>query len=89
MPGPQASPWAGHGRDEVIRFLYHFESCGTGLEVTEAADFGDQALLGTRRRYPDGLIQDSFSVVSFRDGHVVLMRGFPTRARALAELELP
>jgi hypothetical protein len=87
MLGPRPSPWDCHGPDEVIRFLYHFEPGGTRLEITEATDVGDQVLLGTTRRHPDGWIQDSFSVVSFRDGRVVLMRGFPTRDQALAELE--
>jgi hypothetical protein len=86
MLGPQPSPWDCHGRDAVVRFLYHFEPGATGLEITEATDIGDKVLLGTRRRYPDGEIQDSYSVVSFRDGRVVLMRGFPTRARALEGL---
>jgi SnoaL-like domain len=86
MLGPQASPWDCHGRDDVIRFLYRFEPGGTALEVTEATDFGDRVLLGTRRRHPDGFVQESYSVVSFRDGRVVLMRGFPTRVRALREL---
>lgn len=87
MLGPQPSQWDCHGREEVVRFLSHFEPGGTALEVTEATDFGDQVLLGTRRRYQDGFIQESYSVVSFRDGRVVLMRGFPTRDRALGELD--
>jgi ketosteroid isomerase-like protein len=84
MLGPEPSRWDCHGREEVVRFLDHFEPGGTRLEVTEATDFGDQVLLGTTRRHPDGWVQDSFSVVSFRDGRVVQLRGFPTRARALA-----
>lgn len=86
MLGPQASQWDCHGRDEVVQFLSHFEPGGTALEITEATDVGDQVLLGTRREYQDGFIQKSYSVVSFRDDRVVLMRGFPTRARALKEL---
>lgn len=83
MLGPRPSPWDCHGRDAVVRFLYEFQPGGTALEVTEATDIGDQVLLGTRRGYPDGETRDSYSVVSFRDGLVVLMRGYPTRAEAL------
>src|ERR1700690_401960 len=87
MLGPRPSPWDCHGRDQVVRFLAHFEPGGTRLEITETTDFGDQVLLGTRRRQPDGFVQNSFSVVSFREGRVILMRGYPTRDQALAELE--
>jgi len=85
--GPKPSPWDCHGRDQVIRFLDHFEPGGTRLKVTEATDIGDQVLLGLRRRHPDGWVQDSFSIVSFRDDRVVLLRGFPTRDQAVAELQ--
>ncbi len=89
MLGPEPSRWDCHGRDEVVRFLYEFEPGGTGLEITEATDIGDKVLLGMRRRYPHGGIRDSYSVVSFRDGRVILMRGFPTRDQALADLGRP
>ena len=84
--GPKPSPWDCHGRDEVVRFLDHFEPGGTRLEITEATDVGDQVLLGTRRRHPNGWVQVSFLTVSFLEGRVVLVRGFPTRDEALAEL---
>jgi hypothetical protein len=83
MLGPEPSRWDCHGRDAVVRFLYEFEPGGTGLEITESTDIGDKVLLGTRRRYPDGETRDSYSVVSFRAGLVVLMRGYPTRDEAL------
>lgn len=89
MLGQRASPWDCHGRIAVVQFLYHFEPGGTGLEITEATDIGDKVLLGTRRRYPDGEIQDSYSVVSFRDGLVVLMRGYPSRDQAMQVIGEP
>ena len=86
MLGPEPSPWDCHGRDEVVRFLSEFQPGSTALEVIEATDFGERVLLGIRRRYARSDRRDSYSVVSFRDGLVVLMRGFPTRDQALAEL---
>ncbi len=89
MLGPQPGPWDCHGRDAVVRFLYEFQPGGTGLEVTESTDVGDKVLLGTRRRYPEGETRDGYSVVSFRAGLVVRMRGYPTRDEALQAMSQP
>lgn len=87
MVGPSPSPWDCHGRDAVVRFLWEFQPGGTALEVTEASDAGDQVLLGLRRRYGPRQIRDSFSVVSFREGRVIKIQGYPTRAQAVAALK--
>jgi SnoaL-like domain len=83
MLGPVPSRWDCHGRDEVVRFLWEFQPGGTGLEVTEATDVGDRVLLGLRRRYGPRDQRDSFSVVSFREGLVIRLQGYPTREQAL------
>ena len=86
MLGPSPSPWDCHGRDAVVGFLCEFEPGGTALEVTESSDVGDRVLLGLRRRYGPRQIRDSFSVVSFREGRVIKIRGYPTRDQALAAI---
>ena len=88
MLGPMPSPWDCHGRDAVVRFLWEFEPGGTALEVMESSDVGDQVLLGLRRRDGPRQTRDSFSVVSFRDGRVIRMQGYPTRDQALAAMTI-
>lgn len=83
MLGPSPSPWDCHGRDAVVRFLWEFEPGGTAVEVTEASDIGNHVLLGLRRRHGPREIRDSFSIVSFRDGRVFRIQGYPTRDEAL------
>ncbi|MGH2464414.1 MAG: nuclear transport factor 2 family protein [Candidatus Limnocylindrales bacterium] len=86
MLGPSPSPWDCHGRDAVVRFLWEFKPGGTGLEVTESSDLGDRVLLGLRRRYGPRETRDSYSVVSFHDGRVIKMQGYPTRDEAVAAI---
>jgi hypothetical protein len=86
MLGPRPSPWDCHGRDAVVRLLWEFEPGGTALEVTESSDVGERVLLGLRRRYGPRQTRDSFSIVSFRDGRVIRMQGYPTRVEALAAI---
>ena len=89
MLGPSPSPWDCHGRDAVVRFLWEFEPGGTALEITEASDVGERVLLGFRRRYGPGQIRDSFSIVSFHQGRVVRMQGYPSREQAMAAAVQP
>ena len=86
MLGPTPSQWDCHGRDAVVRFLSEFQPGGTGLEIREASDVGGHVLLGLRRRYGPREIRDSFSIVSFRDGLVLRIQGYPTRDLALAAI---
>lgn len=89
MLGPGPSRWDCHGRDEVVRFLREFQPGRTGLEVTEATDVGDRVLLGLRRHYGPGDDRDSFSVVSFHQGLVTRMQGYPSRDQALQAIRRP
>jgi hypothetical protein len=89
MLGPEPSPWDCHGRDAVIRFLREFEPGGTDLAITESTDIDDKVLLGTLRTYQNGETRQSYSVVSFRNGRVARMRGYPRRDRALQAIHEP
>jgi ketosteroid isomerase-like protein len=89
----EPGPWDCHGRDQVLQVMQERDREGVKGELTEVLGAGDKVVIGVAGRDLErffGEGQDHvYNVFTFRDGKVIGMQDFRTRAEALAAAGLP
>src|SRR3989442_6636676 len=78
--------WDCHSRDEVLRLLTTRREEGVPQGEVELIDAGEDTLISVSRRHPErdpDWPEEAVTVITFRDGRVVRMQQYRSRADAL------